>query len=291
MPRFYRTRAPHDRCPGRRRTHIPSMRRLRLLALLAALPACSTALSTMQPADTLPPGDWHIGGGVSVDLPVTRIGAALDQAYTVGDKYRQNSEYRPSAEEQRQVFDAAVGLALNAPGVTYDLMVRYGVYDRIDLGVRWTTTGLHFDAKFQFLRDAGWDGSISVGYGWHFFDSIIFGVLDFLRIADYSRHDLEVPVIFGRRFGRWGYVWGGPKYVMARYSIASFLPNVTEPFASSGFIHYIGGFAGFAAGYRWVFVFAELTVMDMIAKPVILGQPTDIGGAIVVPSLGVMARF
>ena len=265
---------------------------LRLFLLLAlATTGCSTALSTMQPADTLRAGGWHIGGGAAVSIPVTRIVDALDQAGTIGNKYRMDATYQPTAEEQRQVFDAAVGLALSAPGVTYDVMIRYGIIDRLDAGVRWTTTGLHLDLKFQFLRNGGWDGSISAGYAWHFFEGFLFDVLDYLHVADYSRHDLEVPVILGRRLGKWGYVWGGPKYVMARYSLVAGIPNVTQPFASSGFIHYIGGFAGFGVGYRWVYVFAELTVMDMIASPEILGKPVDIGGAIVVPALGIMARF
>jgi len=40
-----------------------------------------------------------------------------------------------------------------------------------------------------------------------------------------------------------------------------------------------------------VFVFLELTVANMFAKPEIFGQKTDLGGIIVVPAFGLMLRL
>ena len=79
-------------------------------------------------------------------------------------------------------------------------MVRYGLADKFDAGLRWTTTGIHADGKYQFLDHAsGWDGAISLGVSHHFFDGFVFDVLEFLKIEDFSRNDIEIPLIFGKR--------------------------------------------------------------------------------------------
>lgn len=266
------------------------MRALHLTLLLMS--GCATTLSTMQPADTLPAGGWHAGAGMNAIVPVTRVADALDAASQLEDRVAADPNHEPTDEERRDYLDAALGLALGAPGVTYDLMLRHGFADRFDAGIRWTTTGLHVDGKLQFLRHpSGWNGSISVGYVHHFFDGLLFDVLELIEIDDFSRWDIEVPVLFGRSIGDWGTVWGGPKYVFARYSLDAAIMDAGGVESSDGSIHYIGGFAGFAAGYRWVRVFTELTVMNMFAEPVILGEPTDIGGVIVVPSAGLMVRW
>ena len=106
-------------------------------------------------------------------------------------------------------------------------------------------------------------------------------------------NDIEVPVIFGRRFGKWGYLWGGPKYIFGKYTLDADISVVgaTDVTPTDGKIHYVGGFTGFGAGYKFIYAFVELTVMNMFAKPVILGHERDIGGIIVMPSFGLMARW
>jgi hypothetical protein len=264
--------------------------RLVLVAVLGM--GCSTALSTMQPADTLPKGGVHVGAGMDVGIPVTRVLDAIDQAEALADKYRADPSYMPTDADRRAALDAAIGLALNAPGVTTDLMVRYGVADRFDAGFRYTTSGLHLDGKLQFLRQpGGWDGAVSLGYANHSFKGTVFDALEYVGIDDFSRHDVELPLILGRRLSSWGRFWAGAKYIYAKVSIDAKLQNVDETLTVDDSMHYLGGFAGFAAGYRWVYLFAELTIMEMVAKPTILGEPTDLGGTIVMPAFGLMARF
>ena len=273
-----------------------SMKRLAValaVALALAGAACSTALSTMQPADTLPQGGWHVGAGMNVDIPASRIIDAIDTAKDLGDRYADDPNYVPTEEEKQQGYDAAIGLALNQPGVTTDLMLRYGIADRFDAGLRWTTTGIHLDGKFQFLAQDihGWDGAISVGVGRHAFEGLLFDILEYLQVDDFSRYDVAVPLIFGKRLQEWGRFWGGLKYDIAFVSIDAKLQNVDETLQVDDKVHYFGGFAGFGLGYRWVHLFAELTVMNMWASPVILGRERDIGGIIVVPSGGIMGRW
>jgi hypothetical protein len=265
----------------------------RALALLVLVGGCSTALSTMQPADTLPKGGVHVSGGMDIDIPVTRAIEVISTAKDLGEKYSDNANYMPTEEEKQDAFTAALGLALSQPGVQHDLMLRYGVVTDFDAGFRWTTSGVHLDGKFQFLHQAteDWDGAISVGFGYHLFDGLLFDVLEYLQIDDFSRYDIAVPVIFGRRIQEWGRFWTGVKYDIAFVHIDAKLENVDETLTVDDKVHYFGGFAGFGVGYKWVHLFAELTVMNMWSKPTVLGRERDIGGIIVVPSFGLMGRF
>lgn len=119
----------------------------------------------------------------------------------------------------------------------------------------------------------------------------VFDALDYLEVGDYSRWNIEVPVIFGSRMGDIGHVWFGPKYVFSTYSVDASLKNVGVVPETSGAIHHLGGFGGVALGYRVVFVFLEVTVAKMFAEPEILGRPTDLGGIVVAPAGGLMLRL
>jgi hypothetical protein len=275
--------------------HVSRARRVLASSLvilaLGLVAGCSTAISTMQPAETLPKGHWHVGMGMDVSLPVTRVAEAVDAVSDIADKYRRDPGYTPTEEEQRRYLGAAIGLALNHPSVLNDIMVRYGAWDGVSVGFRYAGNSIHFDGKVRLFEHGVWQGALSIGYVRALFGGPIFDVLAFLQIDDFSRHDVHVPLIVGRRLGNLGHVWFGPKYIFGRTHIDAALQNVDTSLRGDENVHYIGGFGGAAVGYSRIFLMAELTVMDMIAKPVILGQPTDIGGIVVMPSVGVMARF
>jgi hypothetical protein len=266
-----------------------------VLLLVLTGSGCATALSTGQSAEALPKGKWHVGVGTDVNVSVSRIVDALDAAESVEENIRnQGPDYKPTEDEKRQYTDAAIGLALSMPGVATDVMVRYGLGRRFDVGARWTTTGLHADVKYQFLggfADDGWHGALSLGYGYHSFEGIVFDVLEFLQVDDFSRHDIEVPLIFGKRFGDFGRFWFGPKFIAAKVHVDAQLERFDATLQTDDWIYYYGGFAGVAGGYKGLEAFAELTVVDMIAKPVILDEKRDLGGIVVMPMVGVMARF
>ena len=121
--------------------------------------------------------------------------------------------------------------------------------------------------------------------------AFVFDALDFLEVGDYSRWNIEVPVIFGSRLGDVGHAWFGPKYVFSTYSVDASLKNIGVVPESSGTIHHLGAFGGIGVGYKVVFVFAELTIAKMFAEPEIFGQKTDLGGIVVVPAGGLMLRL
>jgi hypothetical protein len=296
----------------------PAMRFPLLAAAGAALATtgCGTTLSTLQPAEPMRPGHVQAQGAFNVNVPASRIYDAVDTVATLGDRYASDPSYKPTTEEQQRAFAAGAGLGLSSPGVNPDLMLRVGVVKNLDAGIRWSGIAAHLDAKYRFLRtkeappdddpskqtsgvsnlgngpdDPGFQGSISVGVSKALYSGFVFDALEFLHIDDYSRWNVEVPVIFGSRLGDFGHAWFGPKYVYSHYALDASLQNVGIVQESSGSIHHLGGFAGIGFGYKVAFLFLELTVMDMISKPEILGQRVDLGGIVVVPSFGLMLRL
>ena len=109
--------------------------------------------------------------------------------------------------------------------------------------------------------------SLDNAFGADEFGEFVFDALEFLKVDDYSRWNVELPVIFGSRIGPIGHVWFGPKYIFSTYSLDASLKNIGVVPESSGTIHHLGGFAGIGLGYKVVFVFLELTVAKMFAEP------------------------
>lgn len=285
--------------------------RLGLLVGLLALVGCSTTLSTLQPAEPMKPLRFQANGALNVVVPASRIIDVVDTSATLADRYASDPNYKPSEAEQRQALAAAVGLGLSSPGVNPDIMLRMGVVKNLDVGLRWSSINAHVDAKYRFLAtkdatpeeeaatdgklgngpDRGFQGAISIGLSKSLYNGLIFDLFDQLQINDYSRWNLEVPLIFGSRLSDYGHVWFGPKYIYSHYSVDASLKNIGIVPEQSGSIHHIGGFGGVAVGYKAAFVFLELTVAKMFANPEIFGQETDLGGIIVVPAFGLMLRL
>ena len=258
----------------------------------------------------------HVQANAAMDVvvPVSRVVDAVDVTASLADKYASDPGYKPSDAEQKQALGAAVGLGLSSPGVNPDLMLRMGLVKNLDVGLRWSAISVHGDAKYRFLAtrdpsaegeadeaksssgigngpDRGFQGSISIGLSKALYRGFIFDLLDQLKINDYSRWNLEIPIIFGTRIKDFGHVWFGPKYIYSHYSLDASLQNVGIVPETSGSIHHLGGFGGIALGYKVVYLFAELTIAKMWAKPEIFGQKTDLGGITVMPAFGLMFRI
>jgi hypothetical protein len=271
---------------------------------------CSTTLSTLQPAEPMRPGHVQANAAVDVNVPASRIVDAIDVVADLGKRYVSDPGYRPSDEEQRQALAAGVGLAVSAPGVSPDVMLRVGVLKHLDVGVRWSGVAAHADAKYRFFAtkdasaadeqavdrvgdgpDRGFQGAVSLGVSKDIYSGFAFEALEYLKVVHYSRWNIELPVIFGARLGRFGHYWFGPKYVLSTYSIGASLKNIGIVPSASGAIHHLGAFGGVGVGYKVVFVFFELTIMEMFAEPEIFGRRTDLGGIVAAPAGGLMLRL
>lgn len=264
------------------------MRALVFVAGLLPLVACTTTLSTMQPAAALPKGKFHTAVGMGGSVAPGPIVDIIQSAVAIA----QNPD--PSEEEKQDFLTAGLALALTPPGVQSEYAVRYGLGEGFDLGVRYTVNSLQAEGKYQFLRSedtGGFDASIGLGVGHHIFTGVVFDVLEALEINDFSRNDVSGTLMFGRHPNDAVHYWFGPKYITSRYKVDSVFETVGAVNSSEGSMHYIGGSAGVALGWRYVWFVGELTVMDLIFNANVLGADRDLGGVVIYPAGGIMARF
>jgi hypothetical protein len=247
-------------------------------------------MSTMQPAKPVGQNHVEVNGGFNINIPVTSAVGVIAESTTVASRIATENR-QPNKEEQRALLDAALPLALNPPGATPDIMVRYGIVDPVDVGLRYSGTAIHGDVKVAVYDEEPFTLAISAGYSRQRFSGVLFDALDFLKIGDYSRNNLEIPVIMGFQLKDYGHVWFGPKFIGSWYSLDASLKSVGIVEKTSGFVGHYGAFGGIALGYKYVFAVAELTMMYMVSKPTIAGREVNLGGLVIQPSLGLMVRY
>ena len=91
-------------------------------------------------------------------------------------------------------------------------------------------------------------------------------------------------------------LYATPKYIFSRTSLDSRLVDFSNTNPNvSGFdvrlpaevtSHFVGTSVGVALGFRYVHLYAELTAGYNACRPVLFGQPRDLGGAVLYPAVG-----
>jgi hypothetical protein len=267
--------------------------------------ACTTSLTQGQTARAMKPGHAEVSLSSSFPISSRFVSEVGDVAKASAARLREaETADRPLTErEQREALEAGVALVLFHPAVVTELSGRVGVFDNFDLGLKYAGTLVKADAKYQFAsqENGGPDlafaigGTRHLGYGASVLEPA-YDLLAFVRLGDYSRHDLELSFLASGEWEEIISLYGGVRYMASFIAIDADIQNVETatgvPHSSlSSTFHYAGGSGGIRVGYKYVFLTAELTVMGVIAEPVIFGERRDLGGIIVSPSLGLLARF
>ncbi len=290
--------------------------RLLPVLLLALTSGCATTLSTMQTARTLEPGQVQVTGGMGVFLPVGNlirvVDAGIDQGREARDAVDDNRPYALSEESQQQLLSAGVALLVAPPGINPELMVRVGVADRVDVGLRYSGISLRADGKVLLVHggreeggrmEAGqrsYDVALGLGVARHFFSSPVLDVLEVVQMNDFSRYDIEVPLYVSADFGDILKLYGAPKYVYSHTRLDQRLVDYSRQGAPvTGFdatlpatvnSHFVGSTVGLSLGYRYVYLFAELTGGYVICNPTLFGAERKLGGVTFFPSFGLAIR-
>lgn len=278
---------------------------------------CASTLSSLQTAVPVEPRHVQVTGGYGVYLPLGPAADAVAQGVKQANKAivaaRDHGNYELSEEDAQQIFTAGIGLATMPPGVAYELMVRTGIVQDIDLGLKYSTAGaLKLDGKYRFFHrgpeeGAGgamtpsYDLAIGTGVSKYFFSSPVIEVLEFVQLGDFSRWDFEVPMYFSIEWGKILKFWVAPKYVYSRTSFDGELVELSnEASRYSGYAldlpdvvntHFFGSSVGIAAGYKWVHVMLELTAGYTYCRPTVFGQVRNIGGLTLYPAIGLQVKI
>ncbi|WP_375765116.1 hypothetical protein NR798_25710 [Archangium gephyra] len=291
------------------------MRLVPLLALLLAT-GCASTLSTMQTAKPLARGQIQVSGAVGVFTPVGQLGTLINEGIVQGkaihDTVRSGEPYHLEEAEAQRLLGVGMALAVAPPGPANELMIRTGLLESntLDLGLRLSTTSLRFDGKVRLAHGGdpeddslpdyqrkSYDLALGVAYSRHVFKSPVLDALEIVKIDDFSRWDLEVPVYLSMDLGDIFKLYAAPKYIYSRTSLDSRLVDVSrEGQDVSGFdlslpaevtSHFYGASVGFALGYKYVHLYAELTGGYTDCRPVVFGQRRDLGGVTLYPSIGI----
>lgn len=291
------------------------MRLLPLLVLLTAT-GCASTLSTMQTAKPLAQGQIQVSGAVGVFTPVGQLGTLINEGIRQGeaihDTVRSGAPYHLEEAEAQRLLGVGMALAVAPPGPANELMIRTGLLESntLDVGLRLSTTSVRFDGKVRLVHGGtpedsslpdyqrkSYDLAIGVGYSRHVFKSPVLDALEIVKIDEFSRWDLEVPVYLSMDLGDIFKLYAAPKYIYSRTSLDSRLVDVSrEGQDVSGFdlslpaevtSHFYGASVGFALGFRYVHLFAELTGGYTDCRPVVFGQQRDLGGVTLYPSIGI----
>jgi hypothetical protein len=270
--------------------------RISVVFFLIFVTGCASSLSTLQSADTLEPGSIQLLAGVEAPIPRSQMNKLTDTAKDIESDIKSSltndPKFIPSEEQQRTLLDAAVGIGFNGVMVPNPVMVlRVGIVDNVDAGLYYSGIAVKGDVKYRFFKGESISGALSLGVSKNLIKGSIFSLLEKVKVDEFSRLDIHVPLIFGGNWGNLGRYWFGVKYVFSKAKIDAKITNVDESLTIDNNFHYVGGMIGGSIGYKYIFVFAEVTAMNLFAKPTILGEETDIGGLVLMPALGLSAEF
>lgn len=273
-----------------------------VLSLLAS--GCAPALSSMQPAHVAPKHHVQAEVGMDVSVPTGTIGHVVDAGYVLADK-AETQEL--SDAEIKTLYEAGAALALNPPAATPHLGVAFTVVDDLEISGRYSTNAIRLGGRYQFLHKARnkVDATVGLGLGYYLLGVPGGDLLEVVKLSDFTRFQVDVPLVFGTH-GSWYRVWGGPRFMYTRFGIElevdlPEIPSVAyaglnELASFKGNGYYVGGQAGVAVGYRYVFLAFELTMVELLMNGDLSVLQTkraslDLDSFIVYPAIGLMGEF
>lgn len=267
-----------------------------LLSVFAA--GCAPALSTFQPAHVAPKGGVQAEAGMDVSVPTGSVIGLINSAKTLSSA----AEGRELSEgEKNTLYDAGASLAINALAPVPHVGLAYVPLDRFEVSLRYSGA-LRLGARYQFLDQArhGIDFSAGLGLSRYTFSFPVDNVLDIVKIEDFERWQVDVPLLFGTH-GDWYRLWGGPKGMFTTFGTkislaSSFLGQGQELASFDGTAFYLGGQVGAALGYKHLFFGVELSMAYLAATAEVKAQGTlvrsaDLDSFIIAPGFALMTEF
>ena len=267
---------------------------------------CATSTTTLQSARTLEPKEIQITTAVSVPVSTRMVGAVIDTAEATAKEINEaaHGNQELTTEEARKGVESAAALALFTPSAYPEALFRIGIADRFDAGLKLSYSLIKPELKFQYLRiEDGIDASVFMGYAFHFdigpsIAAKVYDIFDSLELADYSRHDLDFGLLFGKEWKDIVSLYWGVRYLLSFINVDFGFKQIKyidgEAIPDLGvheLMHNAGAVIGVMAGYKYVFVNVELTLLYCIFKPEIIEREMDLSGMIIAPTLGITTRF
>ena len=290
---------------------------MKWLLMACVLPlglGCATNLSSLQTAKTLQPGQIRITGGMGYFVPVGQLANGAVAGVKLGAEAitakMQNQDYVLTADDKESLGAAAIALTMIPPSSVYEINARVGVFNNFDLGFRYSINSMRGDAKFRLYHSGdaeGWDETrgrsydVAIGAG---VSKYILGtpvsVVGGVKLDNFNRWDLEIPVYFSADWNSHIGVYFVPKVLLSRTTLTQTFParpcscgGTTPESTSEASVNmmFYGATLGLRFGGWRVTGLLEATVGNTEAYPVIAGKKRSIGGATIQPNIGLAVSF
>lgn len=263
----------------------------------------------------------------AIDVGVKVVDRAKDMAQSGGEvKPLSDDEKRslinaslafalqpPSAGWELQartgVFDNVdVGFRYSVSQVRGDVRYRFFHSEKWENGA--PPPPLPEDASFgQRMKEAfrmderarSYDATVQLGVSYYLFSNPLVEVLDAVKLGDFSRWDFDLAITWGVDVRRMFKFYAGPKFIYTRFSLDEQLYDLantatafaSEPAVTTSVSHNMffgGAVVGLATGYKYVWLYTELTAGYTYARPTVLGEVRDLGGATFYPTIGIAVK-
>ncbi len=270
-----------------------------VLPAILLLGACSTSLTSLQPARTTPAGHVAVTTSAQVTPPVGLPGEVREDL----DELRGRGG-NPSEARMREIAGLAGAALMAPPSGDGQLAVAAGLTKRLELNARARTTSAGAGLRFQWLRRSpGIYGAIGLNVDASFRAFPIERFASRVDLRSFRRVDVSIPLVLGYS-RKHVHVWAGPKLVWSRAS-ASFdycsrrvdgecLTDV--PIDARGTALFSAGQLGVALGGSRFWVAFELTLararvradldLQMSGEP--MEHTIDRTGRVLTPALGLI---
>lgn len=282
--------------------NFPSIRSLRgggLFPLIAlSLVGCSSSLSTLQPARTVPAGHVQAVTSVAVTPPVGLAEDTWDALHELGDMASIES---PSDAEG--LAELATMALVQPPSLDANFSLGIGLAKRLEINGRVGSASAGGGFRLQWLRRRpGIYGAIGANVD-HTYNSFpLDRVTDQVRVERFRRIDYSIPLTLGYSRKRFHF-WAGPKLVLSRFNtnVAVCLNSETcgqqATLQARGRARYYAGHVGLAFGSNRFWLALEVTVararieadleVDMPAMDT-MGSARVFEGRVITPAIGLM---
>jgi hypothetical protein len=261
---------------------------------------CATPLSSFQPAHVPPPQHFQVESGLDVSFSPSGLQQIQDASRQV-DKSSQ--QHQITDAEKTTVVRGGAQLGQNPPAIIQHLGLAYSPVEGWEVSARFCATTWRLGVRRQLATqdEDGIDVTVGVGVGRAAFDPPVGDVFSTIRVDNFSRWNLDLPITVGQHGSgyRW---WGGPRIVytaMSQDMTVSLAGDEVIRGSISGRGLYLGASLGVALGFRSVFVGPELTVAWLLGSADVrasdgdlnVAETVDTGALVIYPGVAVMGEF
>ena len=247
-----------------------------LAALLFVSAGCATPLSSFQPAHVPAPQHFQAESGVDVSFSPGGLQQIRDASRQVDKSSQQN---QLTDAEKTTIVRGGAQLGLNPPAVIQHVGLAYSPVESWEVAARFCATGWRLGVRRQLANqdENGIDFTVGFGVGRAAFDPPVDDVFGTIRVDNFSRWNLDLPITLGQHGSgyRW---WAGPRIVysaMSQDMTVSLTGDEVVRGTIAGHGLYLGASLGVALGFRSVFVGPELTLAWLFGKAEVRASDTN----------------